>query len=253
MANFSAIDTFPEQIVVTGGGNVLVGNFSGSQEGVVEYSSAGSLIGIYDPASLGGYRGVYELGNGNILTTNGSGVHEIDRSGNLVSTKISGVSARFIELVTQGGSEADLEISKQFLGSLVVGEDADFRITVTNLGPADAAGVVVTDAFPAELTYVSDTCGVGNANPWVWNIGALVASDTVTCDVTVLVGGAVGGQIVNVASVASSTTDPNPSNDTSTAASVAQAPAAIPVLGVSGIALLAALIVGIGFALLRRN
>lgn len=253
LANFAAINTFPEQIAVTGGGNVLVANFSGTQEGVVEYSSAGSLIGIYDPASLGGYRGAYELGNGNILTTNGSGVHEIDRSGNLVSTKITGVSARFIELVAQGGNEADLEISKQFLGSLVVGEDADFRITVTNLGPADAAGVVVTDALPAELTYVSDTCGVGNANPWVWNIGALVASATVTCDVTVLVGGAVGGQIVNVASVASSTTDPNPSNDTSTAASVAQAPAAIPVLGVSGIALLAALIVGIGFALLRRN
>jgi uncharacterized repeat protein (TIGR01451 family) len=251
--NFAPIDGFPEQVFVTGSGNVLVGNFTGTQEGVVEFDPTGTLVGVYNPASIGGNRGAYELGNGNILTTNGSGVHEIDRSGNLVATKISGVSSRFIELVTQGGSEADLEITKQFLGSLVLGQEADFRITVTNLGPADAAAVVVTDAFPAELTYVSDTCSVGNANPWVWNIGALVASASVSCDVTVLVGGAAGGQIVNVASVASSTTDPNPGNDTSTAASVVQQPNQIPTLGVAGIIVLVALMIGVAVIVLRRS
>jgi uncharacterized repeat protein (TIGR01451 family) len=253
LADFSPINTFPEQVFVAGSSNVLVANFSGTQEGVVEYSSAGGLIGIYDPASLGGYRGAYELGNGNILTTNGGGVHEIDRSGNLVETKITGVSARFIELAMQGPTDADLEITKQFSDPLVAGQEADFRITVTNLGPADAAGVMVTDAFPAELTYVSDTCGAGNAVPWVWAIGALAASGMASCDVTVMVDGAAAGQIVNVASVASSTTDPNPSNDTSTAASVVQLPDAIPALGRSGIMILVGLIVGIGFALLRRN
>ncbi len=94
---FSPINGFPEQVAEAGNGNVLTGNFSGTEEGVVEYTSTGTLVGIYDPSSLGGYRGAYELPNGNILTTNGSGVHEIDRSGNLVETKISGVSARFIE------------------------------------------------------------------------------------------------------------------------------------------------------------
>lgn len=98
-AQFSPINTFPEQIGEASNGNVLVANFSGTEEGVVEYSPAGALIGIYDPPSLGGYRGVYELPNGNILTTNGSGVHEIDRAGALVETKIAGVSARFIQLV----------------------------------------------------------------------------------------------------------------------------------------------------------
>jgi len=253
LTNFSAINTFPEQVSVTGGGNVLVGNFSGTEEGVVEYSSTGSLVGIYDPASLGGYRGAYELGNGNILTTNGSGVHEIDRSGNLVQTKIAGVSGRFIELAIQGPTDADLEITKQFLEPPVAGQEMDFRITVTNLGPADAAGVMVTDVFPAEMTHVSDTCGVGNVNPWVMDIGALAASATVSCDVTVAVDGAAAGQMVNVASVASSTTDPNPSNDTSTAASTVQLPDAIPALGRSGIVVLVGLIIGIGFALLRRN
>ena len=42
--------------------------------------------------------------NGNILTT-GFGVHEIDRMGALVETKITGFQARFIEFV--GGEPAE--------------------------------------------------------------------------------------------------------------------------------------------------
>ncbi len=97
---FTDINSFPEQLYETSTGNILVGNYSGTEEGVVEYSSTGILVDIYDPPSLGGYRGAYELPNGNILTTNGSGVYEIDRSGNLVDTKISSVSARFITYVS---------------------------------------------------------------------------------------------------------------------------------------------------------
>jgi hypothetical protein len=99
IGDLTTVDNFPEQLSETTNGNILVANFSGAQEGIVEFDSTGMLIGIYDPVTLGGYRGVYELPNGNILTTNGSGVHEIDRSGNLIETKIAGVSARFIELV----------------------------------------------------------------------------------------------------------------------------------------------------------
>ena len=100
LSDLTAIDSFPEQVAEAGNGNILVGNFSGSQQGVVEFQTYGTLVGVYAPASLGGYRGAYELPNGNILTTTGDGVHEIDRSGNLVETKVSGVSARFIELIS---------------------------------------------------------------------------------------------------------------------------------------------------------
>ncbi len=100
IANLTSINTFPEQVAEAANGNVLVANFSPSaEEGVLEFTSAGVFVGRYDPAGLGGYRGVYELGNGNILTTTGAGVHEIDRGGNLVETKISGISGRFIEYV----------------------------------------------------------------------------------------------------------------------------------------------------------
>ncbi len=100
LSDLTAIEEFPEQVAEAGNGNILVGNFDGTQEGVVEYQPDGTLVGVYSPASLGGYRGAYELPNGNILTTTGDGVHEIDRSGNLVETKVSGVGARFIELIS---------------------------------------------------------------------------------------------------------------------------------------------------------
>ncbi|MCB8946035.1 MAG: cadherin-like domain-containing protein [Ardenticatenaceae bacterium] len=104
IADLAAIDNFPQQVGEAANNNVLVANFGGTQEGVIEFSPTGSIIGVYDPAAVGGYRGVYELPNGNILTTNGSGVHEIDRNGNLIQTKISSVSAQYIELVQPGGA-----------------------------------------------------------------------------------------------------------------------------------------------------
>jgi hypothetical protein len=99
IADLAPINNFPEQVIDIANGNVLVANFSGTQEGVVELTAAGSVVGVYNPASLGGYRGVYQLPNGNILTTTGTGVHEIDRLGNLVETKIGGVGAQYIELI----------------------------------------------------------------------------------------------------------------------------------------------------------
>ncbi len=106
IADLTPISTFPEQIAGATNGNVLVANFSPSEnEGVHEYTSDGVFVGRYDPVELGGYRGVYELPGGTILTTTGAGVYEIDRSGNLVETKITGVSGRFIEYVALPDAE----------------------------------------------------------------------------------------------------------------------------------------------------
>ncbi len=103
-ALFATVDTFPEQIHVVEGvttpgvASVYVANFIGAQEGILVYDAAGTLLDTIVPAGLGGFRGVYPLPNGNLLITNGDGVYEITTSGSLVETKISGVSARFIEL-----------------------------------------------------------------------------------------------------------------------------------------------------------
>lgn len=97
IGNLAPVPTFPQQILELDNGNVLVGNFSGTQ-GVYEFTAAGALVGITNPAGVSGYRGVWELANGNILTSTSGGVYEIDRNNNLIATKYTGQS-RYIEFV----------------------------------------------------------------------------------------------------------------------------------------------------------
>jgi hypothetical protein len=63
--------------------------------GVVIFDASGTQLNLFTGVS--GNRGVYLLGNGNILTTNGSGVHELNgTTGALIRTVVAGVSGRFI-------------------------------------------------------------------------------------------------------------------------------------------------------------
>ncbi|MCB1609088.1 MAG: DUF11 domain-containing protein [Xanthomonadales bacterium] len=215
-ADFSPLNTFGEQIAQAANGNVLVANFSGTEEGIVEYLPDGTQVGIYDPASLGGYRGVYELPSGNLLVTNGSGVHEIDRSANVIRSIVTGVSARFISLVG-GAAEADLALTKTGpVAPLAPGEIGTFVLSVNNIGPDDAQMVVVTDTFPVGLDFVSSDCGAMQASQVItWNVGTLAAAATATCNVSF--SSAIAGSYTNNASVTSDTTDPDPANNTAAA------------------------------------
>ncbi len=94
---FASINNFPQQLFEAANGNILVANFGGTQTGIVELTSTGTLVGVYNPVPGGGYRGVYELPNLNLLVTTGTGVFEISRANALVSTKMSGVSGQYIE------------------------------------------------------------------------------------------------------------------------------------------------------------
>ena len=92
---FASGISFPEQIEFAPNGNVLVVNFSTPNSGVIVYDSLGTQITVL--AGVTGNRGVYVLGNGNVLTTNGAGVHEINATtGALIRTIVPGVSGRFI-------------------------------------------------------------------------------------------------------------------------------------------------------------
>ena len=96
---FATVDNFPEQASISYSSNhVFVGNYSGTQEGILEFDEDGNLLNTITPTVGGSYRGVFELSNGNLLISNSSGVYEISHSGSTISTSISGVSARFISL-----------------------------------------------------------------------------------------------------------------------------------------------------------
>jgi len=84
----SANLTFPQQMYRHENGNVLVAGFS-SPSGIVILDSSGTYIRTL--TGVTGNRGIYLLGNGHYLTTNGTGVHEIDSStGGLIRTVTTG-------------------------------------------------------------------------------------------------------------------------------------------------------------------
>lgn len=87
---------FPEQVQLDLGnpGYYFAAGFS--TDSIYRFQVDGT---ISDKWYLDGPRGVFRLGNGNILATNGTGVHEIDPStGSMIETEYSG-QCRFIELV----------------------------------------------------------------------------------------------------------------------------------------------------------
>lgn len=86
---------FPQQLYVKDNGNVLAAGFSnagGNITGVFEFDTVGNFLGIVAGLNLGP-RGVFELDNGEIMWTNGSGFH-------VGANLVRGGSGRFLSLVT---------------------------------------------------------------------------------------------------------------------------------------------------------
>jgi uncharacterized repeat protein (TIGR01451 family) len=107
-------------------------------------------------------------------------------------------------------TEADLEIIKVAdEEEVTIGEEVTYTITVENLGPVDATGVMVTDMLPSGVSYVSSNPYQGwyDVTSGVWNIGDLdnghVATLEIVCSVNV------AGEITNVAMI-SNADQPDP-------------------------------------------
>ncbi len=84
---------FPQQIHRRASGNFLIAGFS-SPSGIYEYSPTGVELGIV-AGSGGGCRAGYELGNGSILWTNGSGVW-------INTTLVRSGSGQYVERISLG-------------------------------------------------------------------------------------------------------------------------------------------------------
>ena len=125
---------------------------------------------------------------------------------------------------------ADLAITKTHVGHGTIGGNTVFTLTVTNNGPSAADNIVVTDTLPAGLTFVSSTAldgapfGDCTAVPGANNTsvvtcpftGMLAPQGVVQVQVTVAVGSGAYPQVINTATVTSTTPDPVIDNNTTT-------------------------------------
>jgi uncharacterized repeat protein (TIGR01451 family) len=114
---------------------------------------------------------------------------------------------------------ADLAVTKtdNRTTAAPTGRNLTYTVTVTNNGPDSADGVVMTDTLPGTVTFVSSTPSVGSCS----------GTATVTCDLGTMANGGTAtidivvkptqvGSIVNTATVAATTTDPDLGNNTAT-------------------------------------
>jgi large repetitive protein len=117
-----------------------------------------------------------------------------------------------------GAANADVSIAKSVLEPNVApGGTFTYRLVVSNAGPSTALGVVVTDPLPDVVAFVSSPQGCTATGQTITcpPIGSLEVGGSRTFDIVVQLDEnyqGTGSDIINVASVTSSTTDPNPNN-----------------------------------------
>ncbi len=121
-------------------------------------------------------------------------------------------------VATSVTAESDLTITKiDDQDPVDAGAPLQYTIEVTNNGPSDAAGVVVTDALPTEVAFdATSGCGEDPSGVPTCSLGTLAVGATVSYTIDVTVDGATAGQISNSATVTAASTLINTSDDTAT-------------------------------------
>ena len=122
--------------------------------------------------------------------------------------------------ITTVETSADLTIIKLAAPDpAVVGAPLTYTITVTNSGPSDAQGVLISDTVPAELETVQfSSDGGATWEPWggSYLTGVLPAGSTLEILIRGDVAATASGTLSNTAIVTSVTPDPNPGDNSIT-------------------------------------
>ena len=142
------------------------------------------------------------------------------------SNDVATASVDVLEVAT-----AAADLVTQMEGPTVVapGEPIPYTITVVNLGPDLATGVLIVDELPAGTApaEMPMACAL-QSGAVVCQVGDLPVGETATVALT-LTAPSAEGDVVNRATVRSSTPDPNGDNDTAQASTAVVAGAGAPV------------------------
>lgn len=123
-------------------------------------------------------------------------------------------------VVNPPGKIADLTVAKTVDNATpALGSNVTFTITVGNQGPFGATGVVVDDALPTGLQYVSHVASVGDYNPatGLWAVGNLAVNQTRTLAITVTILSEAIPSTTNIATVTGNELDLDINNNTASA------------------------------------
>ena len=118
---------------------------------------------------------------------------------------------------------ADLSLSNgEDNTSPSVGATVTFTVTLTNNGPLDDTGIIVTDMVPAGLTYLSSVADQGtyNSATGIWNVGSVANGATATLTLKVTVNSGTATQ--KITSTAKITHSDQPDGDTADNTSATQ-------------------------------
>lgn len=135
---------------------------------------------------------------------------------NLIETdpKESNDTSTVITLITKS---ADLAITKSDSSDpVLLGNPLTYTLTITNNGPSNATGVVVTDTLPAvDLVSVQTTKGTcSGTDTVVCDLGDMAVDDTAA--ITIVVNPLSTGSLSNLANVTGDQADPTSENDSDT-------------------------------------
>jgi large repetitive protein len=130
-------------------------------------------------------------------------------------------NSSFVDVVVV--TETDLTITKTVTDSpAVIGEAVTWTVVVTNQGPSDAFDVTVTDTVAASVTAVTAdggldwTCDVVDNDVSCVHVGSLAALDSAEFTITGTVTAAAYPELVNSATVSTSTPEPDVDDNTAT-------------------------------------
>jgi uncharacterized repeat protein (TIGR01451 family) len=157
--------------------------------------------------------------NGTVLTNT---VTETSSSADPNSTNNSASA------MTTVSSSADLKINKSGPASANAGTNITYTVTVTNSGPSAAASVSLTDAVPANTTFVSEsqtagpafsctTPAAGGTGTINCSIASFANNSSATFLITVHIAPGATGTVTNTANVTSATSDPSSAGNNPTA------------------------------------
>ena len=121
--------------------------------------------------------------------------------------------------ISNPNPNSDVSVSVSGPSSGNEGDTVTYNITVTNAGPANATGVVLTDTLGSILSYISATSSQGtfsqSGSVVTFTMGSIAAGSSATASVTAQA--IEDGSTSDVASVTSTSPDPNTGNNSASA------------------------------------